>query len=139
MSNLVLALIAGTMNGLGDFFSKLTAGKISPYLAGILLSLFSAITVAVYLVFVKGLSGNTFITKQGFVYAALGGVAIGVGVIFFFLLMNRAAISTVQPIVKSAVVLAAVILGIIVLREKVSVMQIIGMLLSIVGIYFLTK
>ena len=139
MSNLLLALIAGTMNGVGDFFSKLTAGRISPYLAGILISTFSALTIAAYLVFIKGLTGNTYITKSGFFYAALGGVAIGIGVIFFFLLINRAAISQVQPIVKSAVVLAAVILGVLVLREKMTVMQVTGMLLSVIGIYFLTK
>lgn len=139
MSNVILALIAGTMNGLGDFFSKLTAGKISPYLGGILLSGFAALTVAFYLVFIKGLEGNTFITKQGFLYAALGGIAIGIGVIFFFLLMNKSAISTTLPIVKSAVVLTAVMLGMIALQEKVSIMQGVGMVLSVLGIYFLTK
>jgi uncharacterized membrane protein len=74
MSNFVLMLFSGLFNGLGDFCSKMTAGKISPYLAAMFLSLFSAITIAIYLIFIKGLEGNINMTKQGFLFSVILGL-----------------------------------------------------------------
>ncbi|MCL5666754.1 MAG: EamA family transporter [Patescibacteria group bacterium] len=140
MANFILMILAGAFNGVGDFFSKLTAEKISPYLAAMLLSLFSAITIAVYLFLIKGPSGNMSMTRQGFLFAVLGGVAIGISSIFFFVMFSKGVnLSLAQPIVKSTLVIVAVLLGVIALREKMTVNQIIGLALSLVGIYFLTK
>jgi len=140
MPNLIMMLLAGAFNGVGDFFSKLAAGKTSPYISAMLVSFGAIITVGVYFLFVKNQPGNMLVSKAGVIYALLGGISIGVGMIFFFGLFSRGAeIATAQPIIKSAVVLSAVLLGLIVLREKMSLMQVIGMVLSIAGIYFLTK
>jgi uncharacterized membrane protein len=136
----MLAILAGMFNGIGDFFTKLTAGKISPYLGGIILSIFAAVPSALYLIFIKGVQGNSYITKIGFLYSALGGLTIGIGVIFFFVMFNKGVdISQAQPIVKTALILTAVILGVLVLREKISMTHLLGMVFSLIGIYFLTK
>lgn len=140
MTNLVMMLLAGVLNGIGDFFSKLAAVRMSPYLSAMIMSGSAILTVAIYLLFVKAQPGAMVFSKVGAFYAVLGGISIGAGMIFFFGLFSKGAdIATAQPVIKSMVVLSAVILGLIVLREKMSVMQIIGMALSIAGIYFLAK
>jgi uncharacterized membrane protein len=140
MSNIVLALLAGFFNGVGDFFTKMSAGKISPYIGGIILSVCAAIPSLIYLLFIKGLAGNTMVTKLGIVYSALGGLTIGVGVVCFFVLFNRGVnISSMQPIIKTMVVMSALLLGLIVLREKLGLIQVIGLGFSVVGIYLMTK
>lgn len=140
MPNLVMMLLAGVFNGVGDFFSKLAAVRMSPYLSAMLMSFSAIITVAIYLMFVRAQPGAMSFSKLGAFYAVLGGISIGAGMVFFFGLFSKGAdIATAQPVIKSAVVLSAVLLGVIVLREKMSLMQVVGMVLSIAGIYFLTK
>lgn len=135
-----MMLLAGTLNGVGDFFSKLAAVRMSPYLSAMIMSGSAILTVAVYFMFVRSQPGAATFTRMGAFYAVLGGIAIGAGMIFFFGLFSKGAdIATAQPVIKSAVVLSAVILGLIILREKMSATQVIGMLLSIAGIYFLAK
>jgi uncharacterized membrane protein len=140
MPSIVMMLFAGILNGVGDFFTKLAAGKISPYISAITLSLSAVFTVAIYFIFVKNVPGNLVVSKAGLLYSALGGISIGLGMIFFFNLFAKGAnISTAQPIIKSIVVLSAVLLGVIVLKEKMNFAQVIGMVFSIIGIYFLAK
>ena len=119
MSNLIMMLMAGILNGVGDFFSKLAAVRMSPYLSAIIMSFSAVLTVAIYLIFVRSQPGVITFSRVGAFYAILGGISIGVGMIFFFGLFSKGAeIATAQPIIKSAVVLSAVILGLIVLKEK---------------------
>lgn len=140
MSYFIMMLLAGIGNGMGDFFSKLAAGKMSPYLAAMIMSVSALCTVAVYFFLVRHQAGNLVLTKAGVGYAILGGLSIGVGMVFFFNLFAKGVnITQAQPIIKSVVVLSAVLLGAIVLKEKMTVSQIIGLLLSVAGIYFLAK
>lgn len=136
----IMMLLAGIGNGLGDFFSKLAAGKMSPYWSAMIMSFSAVLTVAFYYLFVRHQPGNAFITKAGVGYAILGGLCIGGGMIFFFNLFAKGAnISVVNPVAKTIVVLSAVILGVFLLKERMTSNLVIGTLLSIAGIYFLTK
>ncbi len=140
MPSVLLAILAGVFNGIGDFFTRLSAGRISPYMGGIVLSIFAAVPSLLYLLFVKGLEGNTMVTKLGFLYSALGGLTIGIGVVMFFVLFNRGVnISTVQPVVKTALIVTAVIMGVLLLREKITLQQLAGIVLALTGIYLITK
>lgn len=135
-----MMLLAGIGNGLGDFFSKIAATKMSPYWSAIIMSLAAVLTVGVYYLFVRSQPGNMLITKSGVFYSVLGGVCIGLGMVFFFGLFSRGAnLSVVNPVAKSLVVFCAVVLGALALKEKFSWLQALGAAFSILGIYFLTK
>ena len=48
-----MMLLAGVLNGVGDFFSKLAAVRMSPYISAMIMSFSTIITVAIYFMFVK--------------------------------------------------------------------------------------
>ena len=76
----------------------------------------------------------------GVFYSLASGLFIGGGMILSFSLFTRGQqLATAQPIVKTAVVVTAVLISILFLRERITVQQGAGLVLSLLGIYFLSR
>jgi len=138
MSNLIIALLAGTLNGLGDFATKVASNRISPALGAIFLCTGAAIPGVLYLLFIN--HSNMLVTKTGVLYSIAGGFIIGIGTILFFTLFSRNVnLSIYQPVIKTMVVLTAVVLSFIFFPSKISWQQILGIIFSLAGIYLLVR
>jgi uncharacterized membrane protein len=70
-------------------------------------------------------------------WAILSGIAGSAGMIFFYIALTRGEASRVVAIT-AAYPLVVVVLAVIFLREPVTTLKIIGVILTMVGVYFLS-
>lgn len=133
-------LLIGILNGTGDFFIKISSGKISPYLGSAILSATATIIPLTYLLLTKK-PDHLLITKHGFLTSVIAGALIGTSATLLFLLFSQSSVnlSKAQPIVKTTVVITAITLGTLLLKEKLSPQHWLGVTLSITGIFILSK
>ena len=135
---MTIAILYGTY----DLFIKLGAGRIDPALGAMLTQIASVLTVALFL-------GYRIITKQVmnltltpiaalFVFTA--GVLIAAGLILLFTLLQQPAVrvSSALPMILILRNVTAVILVILVFREKLTLVKSIGIALSFLGVYVIS-
>jgi transporter family protein len=132
------AVGAAVLYGLHQVFTKLAADRISDGLGGLVVEASAAITIALYL---AGLwffgKWNQKASGPGLYYSVLTGLCVGVGTIFFFLLFQRQGpLSAVPMILAGGAALMAVI-GIAFFKEPVSWQNLLGIVLSIAGLFLL--
>ncbi len=130
-----LALLTASGVGLYSFFIKLGAGKIDRVLGAVVLQTVAAAIGCCLLLYLK-LSGRTFVVgSTGLLYASLAGICIGVAEILTFAVFARGApAGLTTPIIMGGSVLLTAILGVVILRERLSPAQIVGAILIAVGI-----
>ncbi len=103
-----------------------------------------AIRVAVVLVFAFLIAGITHqtklsaVTKSGWLFLAASGVATGASWLCYYRALQLGPVSTVAPIDKLSFVIA-VVLGFVLLKEKVSVNTVIGCIVIGAGVLMTLK
>lgn len=123
--------------GLGTFFGKLATNKIGEK-AVFWDILAYALGVIIYC-FVAFKSSELFnVEKSGMIWGILAGLFGAVGLVGFYILLAKNEASIVIPMTALYPALA-VVLGIIVLHEGVTLTKVIGIILSLVAIYLLNK
>jgi transporter family protein len=131
----IFAIIATTMWGLGSFFGKIALMRDIPYRVYFFEGI-GTITVLTSLVIFKRHEIFT-----GFVvnpYALLMGLTWGIGTIIFIIALQPAKLSALVPL--TAVYPAiTVILGVIVLHERLDLRETLGILFAIVTVVLLSK
>lgn len=132
------AIGAAVLYGLHQVFTKLAADKIGDGLGGFVVEGSAALTILIYLVWLRfGGRWNQTASAPGVFYSVLTGICVGVGTIFFFLLFQKGGpLSAVPMILAGGAALMAVV-GIFVFREPVSLARIVGITLSLVGLFLL--
>lgn len=133
LSSIGIAVLFGTY----DLFIKLGAGRLDPALGAMLTQIASAATLTI--AFFIG-SNNTKATPEGIVYVSIAGVLIALALLFlFFVLQNTSAkATTILPTILILRNITLVILGIIVLREKLTLLKSLGLAISLLGIYLIS-
>ena len=123
--------------GLGTFFGKLATNKIGE--KAIFWDILAyALGVIIYC-FVAFKSSELFnVEKSGMIWGILAGLFGAVGLVGFYILLAKNEASIVIPMTALYPALA-VVLGIIVLHEGVTLTKVIGIILSLVAIYLLNK
>ncbi len=138
LSSIGIAVLFGTY----DLFIKLGAGRLDPALGAMVTQVASALTlVGVFLFqYLKPGAPRPQATVQGILFVTIAGVLIATALIFlFFLLQNKAAkATTTLPTILILRNITLVVLGVIVLQEKISVLKIIGVGISLLGIYLIS-
>jgi len=138
LSSTIIAVIFGTY----DLFIKLGAGRIDPTLGAMLTQAASALTlVGVFLFqFLKPEASRPLTTAQGILFVITAGILIAIALIFLFFLLQRETtkVTTTLPTILILRNLTLVILGIFVLREKLSGIKVIGIALSLLGVYLIS-
>ena len=131
----IYAIIATTMWGLGSFFGKIALMRDVPYRVyffegiGTLTVLTSLIILRRHEIF-TGFAVNP--------YALLMGLTWGIGTIIFIIALQPAKLSALVPL--TAVYPAVtVILGVIVLHERLDLREILGIVFAILAVVFLSK
>ena len=140
MNYLAYGVLAAVGFGFYNFFVGKSGGKISPFLATVLLST-AAATVAGLIVIVQKLLGAKIeITSPGIKFAVLAGLAAGVAEIFYFFAFTKNAnVSVVLPIVFTITVVTGVLLGIFLNHEPITPFKIVGIALALAALFLLSK
>jgi len=132
------AVGAAVLYGAHQVFTKLAADKISDGLGGFVVEGSAALTILVYLAWLRfGGTWNQTSSLPGVFYSVLTGICVGVGTILFFLLFQKGGpLSAVPMILAGGAALMAVV-GIFFFREPVSSLRLLGIVLSLVGLFLL--
>jgi len=138
MSWVIFAVLTIICYTLMDLFIKLSAGKIESGLGGLIINLASVIPPLLWVVLFK-LSGQKVPhTKDGLIYSTIAGLSIGIGAICFMKMFATGVnLSIGVPFVRIGIVIAASILGVVLLKEGLSPKLLVGLILSLTGLYLL--
>ncbi|KKU88174.1 MAG: hypothetical protein UY16_C0012G0015 [Candidatus Gottesmanbacteria bacterium GW2011_GWA2_47_9] len=133
---IVYALLTVLSYAFMDFFVKKAAGRIDDALGAALINIFSVLPPMIWFISSRLTNKDVIAAKEGYLFAALAGVAIGFGSIFFIKMFATGTnLSIGVPLVRIGIVLLAVAIGALVLKESLSVKQLFGLALSVVGLY----
>src|SRR5262249_39494666 len=132
------AIGAAVLYGLHQVFTKLAAERIGDGLGGFVVEFSAALTIAVYLIGLR-LSGNwnQSFSAPGVYYSILTGLCVGAGTIFFFVLFQKGGPLSAVPMILAGGAALMAVFGIAFFKERSSWQQLLGIVLSIVGLFLL--
>ncbi|OGK20098.1 hypothetical protein A2866_01055 [Candidatus Roizmanbacteria bacterium RIFCSPHIGHO2_01_FULL_39_8] len=136
MKPIFFSILTGLGFGLSMFFRKLSLKEIG--LPAVIFESFANFIVALVLIyFISPFKLNQIVTKSnGVFFAVLGGISLGIGVISFFL-ATKIGGSVITPSIIGPVVgsITASLLAIFILGESLTLMKLIGIFITFVGLY----
>ena len=141
MSNwLPLALLTALCLALYNFFIKLTANHLPPAVGAVVLQLVAAGLGAAWLLKLKLQGQPLALSGRGLGMAALAGLGVGLAEILTFVVFQRGVPASVgTPVIVGGSVLLTALLGLVVLREALSLPQLSGLVLIVAGIALLAR
>lgn len=132
------ALIAALFNALMDFFVKLSSGKIHNALGGTILTATAALTVFGISMYYRAKGETLNITWQGFITSVLAGASVGIATFFIYRMFDsHANLSIAIPFLRICIILFSVILGVVVLKENLGIKSVVGILVSLLGLFLI--
>ena len=137
---LPLALLTALCLALYNFFIKLAANHVPPAVGAVVLQLVAAALGAAWLLKLKLQGQPLVVSGKGLALAALAGVGVGLAEILTFVVFQRGVNSSVgTPVIVGGSVLLTALLGLVLLREGLTLTQAAGLLLVVVGIALLAR
>jgi len=134
------AILAASSFGFYNFFTKLSADKMSPSIALMFMTGTSFIIAMITTLVFKFTGQELTFSKNVILFPILAGVFTGVAELFYlFMFAKNAPISIGNPLVVGGTVLVAVVLGLIVLKEPLNSMKIAGITVTILGLVILSR
>src|SRR5690242_8755789 len=134
------AIGAAVLYGLHQIFTKLASESISDGLGGFVVEGSAALTILIYLAYLKFFGEwNQTSSAPGVWYSVLTGICVGVGTIFFFLLFQKGGPLSSVPMILAGGAAIMAIAGILFFKEHASLPRILGIVLSLVGLFLLKK
>jgi transporter family protein len=134
------AIGAAILYGMHQVFTRMASERIGDGLGGFVVEATAAASILAYLAYLY-LAGqwNQQATSQGVLYSVLTGICVGAGTILFFLLFQKGGpLSAVPMILAGGAALMAVV-GIFFFREPASWPRLLGIVLSIAGLFLLRQ
>jgi len=137
---LPLALLTALCLALYNFFIKLASGHLAPAVGAVVLQLVAAALGGIWLLKLKLQGQPVALNSPGLGLAVLAGLGVGLAEILTFVVFQRGVPSSVgTPIIVGGSVLLTAVLGLVVLRETMSLAQAGGLLCIVVGIALLAR
>jgi len=135
MSWIIYSFIAIGVIGISDLFRKLASHLQDPFFTNLVFQIASVTTaVILFLLFSRKIEDN----PRDIIYAVLGGMSISLfSLISFKALSTGPGVSVVIPVLRIGGIALVVVLGIFLLKEKLTLQTILGLLFSAIGIYLL--
>lgn len=135
MNWIAYSLIAIGIVGVSDIFRKLASHLSDPFFTNLVFQLASASTAVItYFLFSRRVENS----PREILFAVFGGVTIALFSLFSFKALSIGpGVSVVMPIMRIGGIAFLVILGIVLLREKITAQTLVGLILSSAGIYLL--
>ena len=136
MNYLPLAFITMVFLGVHYFLVKL----LSRHVSGVVIAFWGSSVVALVLVAYIYFTGTPVIPGQKIylVYALLISIPLAVAILTLYMAIDRGPISVVMPIYGLNAMLTA-LLGIVILRESVTVAKVIGLVLAMTAVVLLSR
>jgi bacterial/archaeal transporter family protein len=130
------AVGAALLYGLHQIFTKLASERISDGLGGLIVEASAVLTIAAYLgwLYISGRWTQTW-TPLGIVYGAVTGLCVGAGTVLFFLLFQRGGPLSAVPAILAGGAAMMAAAGIIGFGERPTLPRVIGIVLSVIGLY----
>jgi uncharacterized membrane protein len=135
MSWIIYALGAISTAAVSDIFRKLGSNLKDPFFANLIFQ-FGASTagLVLFLLFSRKFAGDS----KTMIYAFIGGILISIFTAFSFKALSIGpGVSTVMPAMRIGGVALVAILGILVLKEKLTWNIVVGIILAGTGVYLL--
>jgi transporter family protein len=132
------AVIAAVLYGAHQIFTRLASERIGDGLGGFVVEATAALSILIYLLALwLSARWNQRWSAEGFYYSALTGVCVGAGTIAFFLLFQRGGPLSSVPAILAAGAAIMAIAGIVFFHERASWQRLVGITLSLVGLFLL--
>jgi transporter family protein len=134
------AVWAAILYGLHQIFTKLASSGISDGLGGFVVEGSAALTILIYLAYLH-FSGNwnQKATSSGVWYSVATGICVGIGTILFFVLFQKGGPLSAVPMILAGGAAIMAIAGIAFFKEPASLLRILGIILSLAGLFLLKK
>src|SRR3954470_15105935 len=134
------AVVAAILYGAHQIFTRLASQRIGDGLGGFVVEASAALSILLYLVFLW-LSGrwNQKFSTAGFNYSLVTGICVGAGTIAFFLLFQKGGPLSAVPAILAVGAALTAVAGILVFREPASWQRVLGITLSIIGLFLLRR
>jgi len=134
------AIGAAVLYGLHQIFTKLASEHISDGLGGFVVEGSAALTILVYLAWLKfGGHWNQTSSAPGVWYSVLTGICVGVGTILFLLLFQKGGPLSAVPMVLAGGAAIMAVAGVMFFKEPLSVARVAGIVMAIGGLYLMKK
>jgi len=134
------AVGAAVLYGLHQVFTKLAAERISDGLGGFVVEATAALTILLYLAALWfGGAWNQTVSGPGVWYSVLTGICVGVGTVFFFLLFQKGGPLSAVPMVLAGGAALMAVVGILFFKEAAAWPRLLGIFLSIAGLFLLRR
>ena len=133
MQWLLYTILAITTLGTADFFRKIASNIKDPIFTNLLFQ--SGAFAAALILFLahRKTAGDT----QSIVYTIAGGVLISLFSLTSFKALSLGPVSVIWPTIRIGGLIFVVLLGILLLKERLSIQTIIGFTFSLIGLYLL--
>lgn len=136
MNWLPTALLTIVFYSFFDLFVKLTAGKINDNLAAAIMNIVSFVVAMGWFLIRMQFGEQANVTKLGLTYSIIAGVFVGLASIFFIRMFALGTnLSIGVPLIRVGMVIMSAVLGILLLKEGVSLKFGVGFILSLLGLY----
>jgi transporter family protein len=134
------AVWAAILYGAHQVFTKMASNGISDGLGGFVVEGTAALTILAYLAYLR-LSGgwNQTATAQGVWYSVATGVCVGVGTILFFILFQKGGPLSAVPMILAGGASIMAVAGILFFKEPPTGLRLLGIGLSLAGLFLLKK
>ena len=134
---LIFSLLTILMWGLWGFFGKLALEKRMPPTTVFLAETVISALIAIFLLFaiVQRQDGQSLFSTIN-VYGILSGVALAVGLLFYYFALEDAKVTVIVPLTATYPVVA-VLLAFVLLRERPRPLQWVGVILVVAGVALL--
>jgi bacterial/archaeal transporter family protein len=132
------AIGAAILYGMHQIFTRLASDRIGDGVGGFVVEASAAGTILVYLATIY-LAGrwNQQVSAPGIFYSVLTGLCVGIGTVFFFLLFQKGGPLSAVPMILAGGAALMAVAGICFFREPTSWPRLLGIALSIVGLFLL--
>lgn len=132
------AVGAAVLYGMHQIFTKMASDRIGDGLGGFVVEATAALTIALYLLYLRFFGKwDQAWTDSGAFYSVLTGVCVGVGTVFFFLLFQKGGPLSAVPMILAGGAAIMAITGIFFFKEPAHWNRLLGIALSIAGLFLL--
>lgn len=134
------AIGAAVLYGMHQIFTKMASEGISDGLGGFVVEGTAALTILVYLAWLKfGGQWNQTSSPSGVWYSVLTGVCVGIGTLFFFILFQKGGPLSAVPMILAGGAALMAVAGIVLFKEPASWQRLLGIAFAITGLILLKK
>jgi len=135
MNWIIYGILAGLFFAIYNLLLSLSSGNLHAFIGSIALSLSSA-AVTIAMIFVFKLTGQDIsFTAKGVRLACFAGIFSAIGSFLYFMMyQKKAPISIGLPMLSISTILFSGIIGILFMGEKLTLTNIIGLLLAVASI-----